>query len=98
MVTLDLFFTCLDEPPEEPIPPAVPDAEEEEPARQQEAVQEEHVAKPEPESSHAKEKKIERTGDSPGEMESLGDQPDSSGQEMKPAKQDDTIIEEILDK
>ena len=98
MMSVDLFFLCLDEQPAEPIPPPETEAGEEEIPVELESLPVEVVPAAAPEPAPARKKPVESTGDSPGGEESLGDPPpDSSVVEMEPAQQDGVIIEQILD-
>ncbi|MFH1216973.1 MAG: hypothetical protein V1706_10785 [Pseudomonadota bacterium] len=110
LISVDLFFVCLEEKSDEPAMPEKEKGEvEEKPAMIPESVPEEEknlkpdVELEESESGTApvvgpkRKKQSVSTGDSPGEEESLGERTGSSGKEIAPLKKGGPIIEEILE-
>ena len=102
MVSVDLLFACLDEQfvakpaplPAEPAPPETAAAEEPAPAPTEPAPGE-VIAKAVLDQPPAKEVRVEITGDTPGEVESLGDHPVPAGDLMAPVNHHD-VVEEVL--
>ena len=101
MVSVDLLFACLDEqfvaepaPLAEPALPETAAAEEPAPAPPEPAP-EEVIAKAVVDQAPAKEVRVEITGDTPGEVESLGDHSGPAVDLMAPLNHHD-VVEEVL--
>lgn len=101
MVSVDLFFACLDEPfvaetapLAEQATPETAAAEETVPAPP-EPGPEEVIAKAAVDQAPAKEVRVEITGDTPGEVESLGEHTGPVGDLLAPVNHHD-VVEEVL--
>lgn len=109
LISLDLFFICVDEEQAaESIAPEKDTVEGESILPAATVPEEKKQDEPKPEAGEdalqalpipapTREKHNETTGDTPGEEESLGDRTGSAGEEPAPRKHGGPIIEEVLD-